>query len=237
MAPAPVGPSSDAKKIFEMYETVNKTDSKLAKDKTDDADKEIQAKIEDLIFQDLQVSSGVSEAKEEVVPALPDIKIEPIEPPPPPPPASSLSISTQSLNKSQPDLTIPTDLNRTQSNQSIASTLTSGSQSRPSLPAMSVKSDSKRAVNEETPEDPLPDWIKENVCVIVTTNTVMNKRGFVRYIGPTKFGTGTWIGVELEQSAGKNDGSVKGVRYFKCPENRGVFVRSDKLTLVNNSNT
>lgn len=29
--------------------------------------------------------------------------------------------------------------------------------------------------------------------------------------------------------AGKNDGSVKGVRYFRCRNQHGVFVRHDKL--------
>jgi len=33
--------------------------------------------------------------------------------------------------------------------------------------------------------------------------------------------------------AGKNDGSVKGVRYFRCRSQHGVFVRHDKLTLDN----
>ena len=32
-------------------------------------------------------------------------------------------------------------------------------------------------------------------------------------------------------STGKNDGSVKGVRYFKCRNRHGIFVRHDKLIL------
>jgi len=40
---------------------------------------------------------------------------------------------------------------------------------------------------------------------------------------------------ELELAAvgvlvGKNDGSVKGIRYFRCRAQHGVFVRHDKLT-------
>lgn len=30
---------------------------------------------------------------------------------------------------------------------------------------------------------------------------------------------------------GKNDGSVKGVRYFKCRQRHGIFVRHDKLIM------
>ncbi len=41
-------------------------------------------------------------------------------------------------------------------------------------------------------------------------------KGVVRFIGNTKFRAGTWIGVELENPNGKNDGEVQGVRYFTC---------------------
>ena len=34
--------------------------------------------------------------------------------------------------------------------------------------------------------------------------------GIVRYIGPTDFGEGVWVGVELRTAKGKNDGSVQG---------------------------
>lgn len=80
----------------------------------------------------------------------------------------------------------------------------------------------------------LPEWIKQDAYVIVTTKTVMNKRGRIRFIGKTKFGNGIWIGVELEDTVGINDGSIMDVRYFTCPKNKGVFVRHDKLTLIEN---
>ncbi|GAA5998800.1 hypothetical protein JCM5350_006650 [Sporobolomyces pararoseus] len=56
--------------------------------------------------------------------------------------------------------------------------------------------------------------------------------GTVRFVGPTSFAAGKWIGVELDQSTGKNDGSVAGKRYFTCEMGRGVFVRDRMVTLI-----
>lgn len=57
-------------------------------------------------------------------------------------------------------------------------------------------------------------------------------RGYVRYAGSTSFATGKWVGVELSEPNGKNDGSVNGVRYFECPPLHGVFVRSSQAKIV-----
>ncbi|XP_041815196.1 kinesin-like protein KIF13B isoform X2 [Chelmon rostratus] len=72
----------------------------------------------------------------------------------------------------------------------------------------------------------LPDWLKEGEFVTVGTN----KSGTVRYVGPTDFAEGTWVGVELEVPAGKNDGSVGGKQYFHCNPGYGVLVRPDRVS-------
>ena len=60
-----------------------------------------------------------------------------------------------------------------------------------------------------------------------------SKMGAVRFVGETKFATGTWVGVELDAAGkGKNDGSVAGEAYFKCPARCGIFVRPEDLAYV-----
>ncbi|XP_053954521.1 dynactin subunit 1 [Anastrepha ludens] len=60
-----------------------------------------------------------------------------------------------------------------------------------------------------------------------------NLRGQVVYVGLTNFSPGKWIGVVLdEKDKGKNNGTVKGITYFKCAPNCGLFVRPAQLNLV-----
>ena len=47
---------------------------------------------------------------------------------------------------------------------------------------------------------------------VIISNT---KVGTLRYCGATQFATSIWAGVELDQPEGKNDGTVKGVTYFR----------------------
>uniref|UniRef100_A0A672SJY3 Kinesin family member 13B n=1 Tax=Sinocyclocheilus grahami TaxID=75366 RepID=A0A672SJY3_SINGR len=69
-------------------------------------------------------------------------------------------------------------------------------------------------------------WLKVGGRVTVGSS----KSGTVRYIGPTHFSEGIWVGVELDTPSGKNDGSVEGHQYFRCNPCYGVLVRPDRLT-------
>ncbi|XP_005180689.2 dynactin subunit 1 [Musca domestica] len=55
--------------------------------------------------------------------------------------------------------------------------------------------------------------------------------GRIAYIGVTNFAPGRWIGVVLNEPRGKNNGQVKGIAYFKCERNHGIFVRPTQLMM------
>ncbi|XP_051016659.1 kinesin-like protein KIF13B [Acomys russatus] len=86
------------------------------------------------------------------------------------------------------------------------------------LGRLEVTSDSEEASE-------VPDWLREGEYVLVGTN----KTGIVRYIGPTDFQEGTWIGVELDLPSGKNDGSIGGKQYFRCNPGYGLLVRPSRV--------
>lgn len=54
----------------------------------------------------------------------------------------------------------------------------------------------------------------------------------VRFVGETEFAPGIWVGCELDDGSGKNDGSVQGERYFECDMGNGMFVRPSAVTIV-----
>ncbi|CAI1751863.1 hypothetical protein SEUBUCD650_0P01150 [Saccharomyces eubayanus] len=76
----------------------------------------------------------------------------------------------------------------------------------------------------------LQDWVWVN-----------EMKGQVKFIGETKFAKGIWYGIELVKPLGKNDGSVKGIRYFFMDEAKnalngayyGLFCKREALQLYN----
>ncbi|KAI8347954.1 hypothetical protein B0O80DRAFT_189907 [Mortierella sp. GBAus27b] len=53
--------------------------------------------------------------------------------------------------------------------------------------------------------------------------------GYLRFLGPAEFKTGTWAGIELDTPTGKNDGTVQDVTYFQCRPKHGIFVLAAKI--------
>nr|XP_046195576.1 LOW QUALITY PROTEIN: kinesin-like protein KIF13B [Oncorhynchus gorbuscha] len=92
------------------------------------------------------------------------------------------------------------------------------------LERLEILSDSDEGVTDVTTA--VPDWLKEGEFVTVGSH----KSGMLRYVGPTDFAEGTWVGVELDLPAGKNDGSVGGKHYFHCNPGYGVLVRPDRVS-------
>merc|ERR1712228_850992 len=80
--------------------------------------------------------------------------------------------------------------------------------------------------------------IKESTLLRVTVGDIVNVkslkcRGVIRFIGPTKFKSNIiWYGIQLEEAKGKNNGSVDGVKYFQCYPKFGIFVKEEKIEII-----
>ncbi|XP_078085747.1 CAP-Gly domain-containing linker protein 4 isoform X4 [Mustelus asterias] len=69
--------------------------------------------------------------------------------------------------------------------------------------------------------------LQEGSQVLLSSSSEM---ATIKYIGPTDFAPGVWLGLELRSPKGKNDGSVGEKRYFTCKQNYGVLVRPSRVT-------
>jgi len=71
-------------------------------------------------------------------------------------------------------------------------------------------------------------------CRLLAANqseSSLERRGTIKFIGPVPEipGIGAWVGIALDEPTGKNDGIVKGTRYFQCGANCGVIVRPGRV--------
>ena len=61
------------------------------------------------------------------------------------------------------------------------------------------------------------------------------RRGTIRWVGQLQEGDvnrgGYWVGVELDEPMGRNDGSYKGKQLFSCQQNYGLFARGQNVTV------
>ena len=70
--------------------------------------------------------------------------------------------------------------------------------------------------------------IGDRIKIIKSGNTAT-----VRYIGRIKpLPKGYFLGCELDEAIGKNDGEVRGVRLFQCEANKGAVVRPSTATKI-----
>lgn len=71
-----------------------------------------------------------------------------------------------------------------------------------------------------------------DVKVGQTVESKDGKQGIVRYSGPLEIAAGQWLGLELPDQTGKNDGSVQGKRYFSCQQGYGIFIRKESVVRI-----
>ncbi len=59
--------------------------------------------------------------------------------------------------------------------------------------------------------------------LVTCINICLCQSGVLCYCGSTEFAPGVWAGIELDEAAGKNDGTVAGISYFKCSPKYGQY--------------
>jgi len=78
---------------------------------------------------------------------------------------------------------------------------------------------------QEEKEKLVAEKIKVGDRCQLGSNTEFPRRGEVKFVGALSGKPGTFIGIQLDEPYGKNNGSVNGVSYFSCMPKCGIFVR------------
>lgn len=67
---------------------------------------------------------------------------------------------------------------------------------------------------------------------VIVSSSQGSKTGVLRYLGITEFAAGEWCGVELDDSIGKNDGSINGKRCAFPSSNLNSILMQQKKTRI-----
>jgi hypothetical protein len=68
--------------------------------------------------------------------------------------------------------------------------------------------------------------------LVANSNNEIATSGILRFVGELDGQDGLFCGVELSEPFGKNDGSYKGVYFFRCPQNHGLFLPIHRVRLA-----
>lgn len=64
------------------------------------------------------------------------------------------------------------------------------------------------------------------------TQIFLSTRGTVAFIGEVHYTRGVYCGIVVDGAGGKNNGTIKGVQYFSCPERKGLMVKLDEVRKI-----
>ena len=71
--------------------------------------------------------------------------------------------------------------------------------------------------------------VGKSVLVVSEKGLSKVRRGILRFFGTVEFASGQFCGIELDTPQGKHNGSFKGIRYFQCAPEHGIFVPAEKV--------
>lgn len=97
----------------------------------------------------------------------------------------------------------------------------------PSQPETNKAPAKKNDKNKETPPQVEPSDVGKR-CVVQGYDC----EGVLTYVGPAQGSKDITCGVILDRKIGRNNGSVRGHKYFECEQGYGVMCNPDKITLL-----
>ena len=98
--------------------------------------------------------------------------------------------------------------------------------------SLSKEGEGRRGKDQEAPTTSRNVDAGADLEVGVTCLVRGSQVGTVRYIGEVHYAKGDWVGVELEDGGGKNNGTIKGKSYFSCEPGFGIMVRPSDVEVM-----